>query len=360
MPRVALGSPVPLAVIAVLVACSAEPPTQVQDRAAQPADVSFAGWEWSPPVNLGAPINTNVADANPVLSPDGLSLYYDSDRSDLPGANGARDIWVSRRSCDDAADDRCAWQTPVNLGPTINTPYVDGSPEISDDGHLLFFISHAPRDNCPLDPVEADPTRPCDEDIYVSWRANKNDDLGWGPPVRLGEGVNSSDGDNEPAWLPNAEPGQGNLYFSRSIGGVASGFDIFVAGIRLTRRGNSSGLEVTTTMAAMPVVELNVPNALDAGPSLRADGREIFFYGAAGGRPGAQGGLDLWTATRQSPGDSWSPPVNLGAPMNFPMADLAPSLSRDGRTLFFTSNRQGPAGFVGWDIYMSTRMPDGS
>ena len=360
MHRVARRSHAPLTVLALLAACSGEQPTQLQNRAPPPSAVSFAGAEWSTPVNLGAPINTSVTDANPVLSPDGLSLYYDSDRSDLPGANGARDIWVSRRSCDDAFDDRCAWQTPVNLGPTINTPYVDGSPEISDDGHLLFFISHAPRDNCPLDPVEADPTRPCDEDIYVSWRADKDDDLDWSTPVRLGAGVNSSDGDNEPAYLPNAEPGQGNLYFSRSIGGTAGGFDLYVAGIRITRRGNASGLEVNTTMAAMPVSELNMPNVLDGGPNLRADGREIFYFGAAGQRSGGQGGLDLWTATRQSPTDSWSPAVNLGAPMNSPMADLAPSLSRDGRTLVFTSNRQGPAGSVGWDIYMSTRTPGGT
>ena len=42
--------------------------------------MSFANSEWSEPVNLGAVVNSNVLDAAPTLSKDGLSLYFTSNR----------------------------------------------------------------------------------------------------------------------------------------------------------------------------------------------------------------------------------------------------------------------------------------
>ena len=41
--------------------------------------------EWSPPVNLGPAVNTGFIDAGPALSKNGLSLYFNSDR---PGGFG--------------------------------------------------------------------------------------------------------------------------------------------------------------------------------------------------------------------------------------------------------------------------------
>src|SRR5207248_2491861 len=73
---------------------------------------SFDGSEWSPPVNLGPTINTSANEVNAALSPDGLSLYFTSDR---PGGLGGNDIWVSHRDCDD-----CLWGPPANLGAPIN------------------------------------------------------------------------------------------------------------------------------------------------------------------------------------------------------------------------------------------------
>ena len=50
---------------------------------------------WSEPVNLGPIVNSSSDDADPALSPDGLSLYFFSNR---PGGFGTSDIWVSRRA----------------------------------------------------------------------------------------------------------------------------------------------------------------------------------------------------------------------------------------------------------------------
>src|SRR5439155_16055046 len=49
---------------------------------------------WSEHVHLEPPINTSSADQSPALSPDGLSLYFASDRA---GSLGGVDLWVSRR-----------------------------------------------------------------------------------------------------------------------------------------------------------------------------------------------------------------------------------------------------------------------
>jgi Tol biopolymer transport system component len=91
---------------------------------------------WSEPVNLGPVINSPYNDQHPALSKDGLSLYITSNR---PGGQGADDIWVSQRA---SVDD--AWGPPQNLGPVINTAAVDFSPAFSRDGHWLFFNSNRP------------------------------------------------------------------------------------------------------------------------------------------------------------------------------------------------------------------------
>ena len=333
------------------------------DSPLQPQLDVLSEGEWSAPVKLGPPISVpRVTDGNATLSRDGLSLYYDSDRIDLPGAQGARDIWVSRRPCTDALDPECAWQTPVNLGPQINTQYVDGLPTLSDDGHLLFFLSHRSRADCPVEPNEPDPTRPCDADIYVSWRSNPNDDLGWGPAVSLPPGVNTSDEDNVSDFVRVGEPGSGNLYFDRAPAGTST-LAIYYVPIRVTARGAGVGPTVAVLGPVGSLDEINLPNGFDALITLRADGREMFFTSTTASRPGGQGALDIWTSTRRSPHDPWSTPTNV-AEVNSTRADLASRLSHDGLTLLFTSNRDMPAApciaaglpsSCGWDIYMSTR-----
>src|SRR6185437_4578934 len=127
--------------------------------------MSFANSDWSTPVALGASINTPSADQSPALSPDGLSLYFASDR---PGTLGGIDLWVSRR-----ASHHSPWGTPVNLGAGINSSSIESGPNLSPDGHLLFFQSNRPGGQG-------------SNDIYVSHRADTDDDFGWRPPVNLG------------------------------------------------------------------------------------------------------------------------------------------------------------------------------
>src|SRR5437660_104335 len=70
--------------------------------------------DWSAPVNLGPPVNTAFIEQAASLSRDGLSLYLHC--GNCPGSIGGADIYVSQPS---QADD--ALGPPPHLGPTLHT-----------------------------------------------------------------------------------------------------------------------------------------------------------------------------------------------------------------------------------------------
>jgi len=308
-----------------------QPGGRISLASLQAADAGGRFSPWSPPVNLGPVVNSDGLDQDPTLSPDALSLYFTSDR---PGGYG---IWVSHRDCRD-----CPWQTPVKLqlvpddfegglGPTQAV----GAPAFSRDGHLLFFS------RC----VDCDASHfPGSSDIFVTHRSDPTDDFGWGPAVPLGPGVNTTANEDHPFYLQSAADGAVNLYFCRNEPG-SSRFDIYAAAV--TRDGDSRGSTVL-------VSELSLPGINDVAPTLRADGREMVFQS---NRPGGVGTrADLWMSMRRSALEPWSVPENMGTPVNTSAAELQPSLSFDGRTLMFASDR---AGSRGNDIWMSTRTSTG-
>jgi hypothetical protein len=80
-------------------------------------------------------------------------------------------------------------------------------------------------------------------------------------------------------------------------------------------------------------------------PSISADGKYLFF---ASDMPGGQGGSDIWYC--ESLDGGWSAPINLGLKVNSPGTDNYPCIHSSGR-LYFASNRPGGAG--GLDVYYS-------
>jgi len=91
----------------------------------------LTGERWSPPRNIGSPVNSRYSEKHPSVSADGRVLYFSSDR---PGGKGSYDIWMSVRS-----DGK--WSVPVNLGDSVNTPGMEQSPFIHPDGQTLYFSS---------------------------------------------------------------------------------------------------------------------------------------------------------------------------------------------------------------------------
>lgn len=91
---------------------------------------------WSPPINLGPTINTPYAERSPYLHPDGKTLYFSSDGH--PGL-GRLDVFKAVRLKDDSWTE---WSEPVNLGKEINTILDDWGYKVSLRGDSAFFASH--------------------------------------------------------------------------------------------------------------------------------------------------------------------------------------------------------------------------
>ncbi|MCM0042241.1 MAG: OmpA family protein [Algoriphagus sp.] len=90
----------------------------------------------------------------------------------------------------------------------------------------------------------------------------------------------------------------------------------------------------------------------DSQPSLSADGRILFY---SSDRRGGLGGNDIWYALRKADG-SWSEAKNLGTPINTAKDEISPFLFFNNETLFFASD--GHLGFGGMDIFLS-RVSEG-
>ncbi len=94
----------------------------------QQADGSFG-----PPAKI-IELSTAADDRMPNVSPNGLEMVFVSTRTDLPGARGLHDIYLSRRQ--HVSD---PWGTPVSLGPNVNSAASESRPSLSADGDRLYF-----------------------------------------------------------------------------------------------------------------------------------------------------------------------------------------------------------------------------
>jgi len=92
--------------------------------------------EWGVPTNLGEVINTGDEELFPILSTDGLSLFFSSGLlgSARPGGLGGSDIWMARRESRDSE-----WTEPVNLGAPVNSSISEWAPSITADGSTMYF-----------------------------------------------------------------------------------------------------------------------------------------------------------------------------------------------------------------------------
>lgn len=86
--------------------------------------------------------------------------------------------------------------------------------------------------------------------------------------------------------------------------------------------------------------------------TISADGRQLIFTSCQGRR--GYGSCDLFESKKV--GDDWSVPVNMGPQINSPAWESQPTLSADGRILYFVSDRRG--GIGGRDIYVSFQQEE--
>jgi hypothetical protein len=146
------------------------------------------------------------------------------------------------------------------------------------------------------------------------WRSVRGAD-GWSAPARVPPPVSSS-GDE---WEVTATR-DGTLYFSSDREGGEGGLDLYRA----------------------PRAAGRYPAAYNLGPPVNTgDGDDLPFIAPdesylifASDRPGGLGNRDLYVSFRLD--GRWTSPRNLGPPINSPAWDIYPSVSPDGRYLFFT------------------------
>jgi len=92
--------------------------------------------------------------------------------------------------------------------------------------------------------------------------------------------------------------------------------------------------------------------AWESQPSLSADGRMLYFVSD---RSGGIGKRDIWMSVKDDEG-YWSSPVNLGKSVNTTFDDLSPFIHVNGKTLYFSS--AGHLGFGGYDLFSAENEDD--
>jgi len=159
---------------------------------------------WSDIIHFPPMVNSKYYDSDAFFTADGFAVLFTSDRvgvigdhvpKGVPfrgGYNGNTDIFVSVRR-------GTYWQPPINLGPTINTPYAERSPFLHPDGKTLYFSSDGHPGLGKLD-------------VFKSVRLNPDSWTEWSEPVNLGKDVNGSEDD----WGYKITPDGEYAFFSAS------------------------------------------------------------------------------------------------------------------------------------------------
>ena len=281
--------------------------------------------EWGPAVSVDplrlAGINTTNNDGCPIEAPDGLTLFFATNR------DGNLDIWTASRDSKEAD-----WKDVSRLPAPVNTPANDFCPTPLPGKGLLFVSTRG--NTCAGTGNNAD--------IYYTRRDSRG---AWAEPQPLSCAVNSGGQEFSPS-LVQAE-GQTMLFFSSDQDDLSGHKQkIFVSVLQ------PDG----TWQQAKPVAELNWPGASDARPNIRKDGLEIVFDSTRWSTT-----PQIYTATRSSVDDEWSEPTPLSGNVNFAgQAQSRPTISRDGTRLYFGSTlANATLGGTQSDIYVSRRSARG-
>jgi len=162
---------------------------------------------WSPAIEIGAPINTPGNEGALCVSPDGMTIIITCcSRRD---SYGSCDLYSSRRVGN-------KWSEPVNLGELVNTASWESQPSLAADGRTLYFVS----------------TRRGGYGGSDIWKSTLHDDGSWSEPTNLGKLINTPSDEMAPFIHPDGR----TLYFSSRGHLGMGGADLFVS--RLDVAGN--------------------------------------------------------------------------------------------------------------------------
>ena len=183
--------------------------------------------------------------------------------------------------------------------------------------------------------------RGVDGDSVTSAELLTSADYEWTEPENLGPLVNSSDMENSPTL---SSDGLTLIFSSKEWIGGRTNSKL----LQSTRKTTDSRWEKPELLGA----EINNTGS-ERDACLSADSLTLFFTSE---RDGGLGAADIWMCERGGVSDTWSTPKNLGADVNSRDYDTMPTISADGLTLIFASDREVDEQSRGKsDLWMCTR-----
>jgi len=226
-----------------------------------------------------------------------------------------------------------------NMGANINSPYADYYPFVPNDEAFIVFNTRRPGEGVE---VKEDGTFP--PAVYIAKATDgsfiKSKNIG-SPIIRtdgifiksknIGSPIARTDGEQEVIGL--SATGDAMLLYYINLKGVG---DIY-----MTTIDKNKSFSTPEKLDE----NINSPKASEIAACLSNDAAMLYF---ASNRVGGYGGTDLYVSLKLPTG-RWGPPRNLGPEINTPQNEDFPTLSADGKILYFSSN--GHTGIGGYDIF---------
>ena len=260
--------------------------------------------------NLGSQVNTPYSDYSPIISADGNTLIFTSNRTDDPAKVKANqnfeDIYFTTKQGN-------TWAAPKPISPNINIKYNDAAASLSPDGKTLFLYYEEGEG-----------------DIYTSTLTGDQ----WSKPEPLNKNINTS-----MFWETCASvtaDGKKLFFASNRPGGIGE-LDLYVS--QLDGKG-----EWGKAVNLGPVI--NTPENEDS-PYIHHDGVTLYF--SSDGHP-RLGNSDIFVS--EFVNNKWKKPENMGYPLNSWEYDGFFTLSPDKKKGYFSTAKEGGLGDA--DIYSIT------
>ena len=287
-------------------------------------------------VNLGPTVNTRYVDTHPVISPDGRTLYF-ARQSAPTNVGGARDPQDIYISKLVSGRNK-TWGTAKNMGEPSNTPEdPNGLASVSADGRTALLIGV--YEDGLMEPK--------------GFSMSKRTAGGWSKPMKVDiDDYYNKDPLNIDAYL--ATSGKALLMAVERNDGMG-GQDIFVS---FPKSDDLPGvMHDTKSQKKWTKPKSLGPNVNTAGadfaPFLAADEKTLYF--ASDGR-GGYGKSDIFYTKRlDDTWTNWSPPRNLGPVVNSPDFDAYYTISAAGQDAYLVSSRNGTGGSK--DIFRISLAP---
>ncbi len=205
------------------------------------------------------------------------------------------------------------WTAPAVAPFARDDRYDDLEPAFAPTGNRLWFASTRPRP----DAVEPEPQEAAD-----LWYVEPGPDGDWGEPVWVGPPVAS----DAPEFFPSLTR-DGTLYFTRDD----------------PRTGQSAIWRARPAGAGFAEPE-RLPDRVNSTPNcfnacVAPD--ESYLIVPTWGRGDALGGADYYVCFRGAE-DSWTEPLHLGTISSEAREEWSPSVTADGRLIFFMTTRRAP------------------